>query len=44
VTRQTHYVVGGAEPRSKYPQAQRLGIPILDEAALQQLLHAYAST
>jgi DNA ligase (NAD+) len=44
VTRKTDYVVAGAEPGSKYQQAQRLGIPILDEAALQQLLHAHAST
>ncbi len=38
VTRKTQYVVAGAEPGSKYTQAERLGIPILDEAGLQRLL------
>jgi DNA ligase (NAD+) len=38
VTRKTDYVVAGSEPGSKYEQAQRLGIAILDEAALYQLL------
>ncbi len=40
VTRKTHYVVAGAEAGSKYQQAEKLGIPILDEMGLQQLLHA----
>jgi DNA ligase (NAD+) len=40
VTRKTDYVVAGADPGSKYAQAQRLGIPILDEEDLYKLLHA----
>jgi len=39
VTRKTDYVVAGADPGSKYQQAERLGIRILDEAGLQELLH-----
>ncbi len=39
VTRKTDYVVAGTDPGSKYQQAERLSIPILDEADLQQLLH-----
>jgi len=40
VTRKTDYVVAGTDPGSKYTQAQRLEIPILDEDDLDQLLHA----
>jgi DNA ligase (NAD+) len=40
VTRKTDYVVAGTDPGSKYAQAQRLKIPILDEDDLYQLLHA----
>ncbi len=40
VTRKTDYVVAGAEPGSKYTQAERLEVPILDEDRLQQLLQA----
>ena len=42
VSRKTDYVVAGADPGSKYDQAQRLGVPIIDEATLEQLLHAEA--
>jgi DNA ligase (NAD+) len=38
VTRKTDYVVAGAEPGSKYTQAQKLAVPIVDEAGLHQLL------
>ncbi len=40
VTRKTDYVVAGQEPGSKFQQAERLEIPILDEDRLQQLLQA----
>ncbi|GIX48250.1 MAG: DNA ligase [Candidatus Tectimicrobiota bacterium] len=42
VSRKTDYVVAGADPGSKYQEALRLGIPILDEAALQRLLRGEA--
>jgi DNA ligase (NAD+) len=38
VTRKTNYVVAGTDPGSKYEQAQRLGIRILTEDALNKLL------
>ena len=38
VTRKTDYVVAGTDPGSKYTQAQRLEIPILDEEDLHKLL------
>ncbi len=40
VTRKTDYVVAGQDPGSKFQQAERLEIPILDEDHLQQLLQA----
>ena len=40
VTRKTDYVVAGQDPGSKFQQAERLEIPILDEGSLQQLLQA----
>lgn len=38
VSKKTHYVVAGADPGSKYDKAAELGITILDEAGLVQLL------
>ena len=38
VTRKTNYVVVGASPGSKAANAEKLGIPVLDEEAFQQLL------
>jgi DNA ligase (NAD+) len=43
VTRKTDYVVAGEDAGSKYQQAQRLNVPILDEADLHQLLQAEVS-
>jgi DNA ligase (NAD+) len=43
VTRKTDYVVAGQDAGSKYQQAERLSVPILDEADLHQLLQAGAS-
>ena len=40
VTKKTDYVVVGADPGSKLEKAQKLKIPILDEAAFLKLLEA----
>ena len=38
VSKKTAYLVAGADPGSKYDKALELGIPILDDAALQKII------
>jgi DNA ligase (NAD+) len=40
VSKQTDFVIAGDSPGSKLAKAERLGVPVLDEAGLRELLRS----
>jgi DNA ligase (NAD+) len=38
VSKKTHYVLGGAEPGSKFDKAKELGVRIIDEPEFRKML------
>ncbi len=44
ISKKTRYLVVGADPGSKRDKAEKLGVPILDEAALESLLAGHSVT
>jgi DNA ligase (NAD+) len=40
VSKKTHYVVAGEEAGSKLEKAQALGVPVMDEAGLLEMLQS----
>jgi DNA ligase (NAD+) len=43
VSKKTSYVVAGDSPGSKLANAERLGVPVLDEAGFRELIQANPS-